>query len=133
MKNRAKCKLCESIIESFHQTDYVTCKCGEISVDGGEHHYRCAAKNWDNFLRVDDEDNIIIPTIKEKDDVKLLDIEAKEVPKLGYEELLKMLEDMIKTIEEMPPEAMLTSVNQYDLMSLMMIVVSIFKAEKSSN
>lgn len=129
MKNRAKCKLCESVIESFHQYDYVTCKCGEISIDGGQEYFRCSAKSWDNFLRVDDEDNIIIPKIKEKDDVKPLDIEPKEVAPLTKEELIKMLEDMAKSIEQLPPDAMTTYVNQYDLMSLILVLVSIFKAK----
>src|SRR5271166_4679007 len=57
IKNRAKCKLCKDILESFHQHDYVTCTCGEISIDGGTSYWRCAAKNWENFLRLDDNGN----------------------------------------------------------------------------
>ena len=51
MRNRAKCKLCDDIIESVHHHDYITCKCGEISVDGGDHYCRCSARNWENFIR----------------------------------------------------------------------------------
>jgi hypothetical protein len=128
MKNRAKCKLCESIIESFHTNDYVTCKCGEISVNGGNDFYGCSYKSQENFLRVDDEGNTIIPKFVEKEgDVKPLDIEP---PKLTKKDLIKILEDMVKNIENMPQAAMLTSVNQYDIMALMMILVSIFKAKK---
>ncbi len=36
--NKAKCKKCGDIIESKHVHDYVKCKCGAISVDGG-HYY----------------------------------------------------------------------------------------------
>lgn len=130
MKNRAKCKLCESIIESFHAHDYVTCKCGEIAVGGDDGLYPCAAKNWGNFLRVDDEGNTIVPTIKTKDDVKQLDIEEKEAPKPTRNDLIKMLDDMVKSIEQLPPNAMTTYVNQYDLMSFMMIMSAIFKAKE---
>lgn len=38
LSNKAKCKKCGDIIESKHVHDYVTCKCGAISVDGG-HEY----------------------------------------------------------------------------------------------
>lgn len=126
MRNRAKCKLCESIIESFHQYDFVTCKCGEISVMAGEGMH-CSYKDKENFLRVDDEDNIIIPKFIDKDsDVKPLDIDR---PKPTKQELIQILEDMIKNIENLPPEAMLTNINQYDFMSLMLILTSIFKTE----
>lgn len=36
IKNIAKCLLCGDIIESKHRHDYVTCKCGNLSVDGGK-------------------------------------------------------------------------------------------------
>lgn len=64
MRNRAKCKLCGDILESFHEFDYQTCKCNEISISGGLIRYECAAKDFSNFLRVDDEGNEIVPTIK---------------------------------------------------------------------
>lgn len=129
MKNRAKCKLCESVLESFHQFDYVECKCGEISIDGGEGVFKCFAKNWDNFLRIDDQGNVIVPKMKQKDevDVKPLYTENEKPTK---QDLIKILEDMIKNIENLPEHAMTQSVNQYDLMSLMMILVSIFKSDK---
>ena len=45
IKNAIQCKLCGDIIESKHVHDFVTCKCGACSVDGG-HDYlrRCFAK-----------------------------------------------------------------------------------------
>ena len=56
MRNIAKCKLCSSIIESKHRHDYVSCLCGEISIDGGNDYHKCFAKDWRNFVRVDDEE-----------------------------------------------------------------------------
>src|SRR5271166_4985866 len=103
MRNRAKCKKCESIIESYHDKDTVTCRCGEISVSGGD-KLGCSAMSWDNFLRVDDEGNIIVPTIK-------------EAPKVTKEDFLDALDEMIKKIEEMPSNAMVVSINHYDFVS----------------
>jgi len=50
LHNRAQCLLCEDIIESTHRHDYVSCKCGEIAVDGGRSYLRRSAKNFLNFL-----------------------------------------------------------------------------------
>lgn len=33
--NKAKCLICGEVIESKHVHDYVTCSCGNLSVDGG--------------------------------------------------------------------------------------------------
>jgi hypothetical protein len=67
MRNRAKCRLCNDIIESTHVHDYKTCSCGEISVDGGNEYHRCSAKDFHNFIRLDDKDNqhLIVGETKE--------------------------------------------------------------------
>lgn len=128
MKNKAKCKLCSSIIESYHSTDYVMCKCGEIIVDGGE-SMKCGAKNWDNFLRVDDEGNEIIVKVEDlndKDDVKPL---YNENEKPSKKELIGMLDEMINNIEMLPDNAKLTGINHYDYCALMMLLSQILKSE----
>ena len=49
--NKAKCRLCGDIIESKHRHDYVECKCGEISVDGGKDYLRRGFKDYyNNFI-----------------------------------------------------------------------------------
>ena len=40
IKNRWKCLYCNGIIESKHQHDYTTCKCGKSSCDGGASYIR---------------------------------------------------------------------------------------------
>ena len=113
MRNRAKCKACECIIESVQPSDEMSCKCGQISVSGGD-KLGCAAINWGNFLRVDDENNVIVPTIQDK------------APKPTKKDFLDALSDMIKKIEEMPPQAMCVSINHYDYLSLLILLSSIF-------
>lgn len=117
MRNRAKCKKCESIIESTSLGDIVYCKCGEISVSGGD-KLGCAAKDWNSFLRVDDEGNVIVPTIQ-------------EAPKPTKEDFIKALDEMIKSIEAMPPNAMVISINHYDFLSLLVLLQSIFSFDES--
>lgn len=127
MRNRAKCKLCKSIIESFHSMDYVTCKCGEISVDAGE-ALKCYAKDFANFLRVDDEGNEIIVTIQESADVKPL-CNPEEKKKPSRKELLDMLDNMIESIDSLPNNAMTTPINHYDFSSALILVSSILRAD----
>jgi len=119
MRNRAKCKACESIIESLSQNDEVTCKCGQISVSGGE-LLGCAAINWSNFLRVDDEGNVIVPVVKDK-------------PPVTKDDLLNALDELIKRIEEMPQQAMITAINHYDFVSLLILLSSIFRSDANKS
>ena len=44
IRNRAKCNLCNEIIESEFRHDYVQCKCGAIAVDGGKAYLRRAGQ-----------------------------------------------------------------------------------------
>lgn len=50
IRNSAKCKLCDDEIESTHRHDFVSCKCGEIFVDGGKDYRRHGAKNLANRI-----------------------------------------------------------------------------------
>lgn len=127
MRNLAKCKICNSVIESFHAMDYVTCKCGEISVDGGE-ALKCAARNWSNFMRVDDKGNAIVVKMATEVDVKPLDIQTLPTKK----ELVEMLDEMIKSFERLPEHAMLTPISHYDFCSALLLLSSIFKSELGS-
>ena len=131
MKNKAKCKLCNSIIESFHATDYVMCKCGEIAVDGGE-SLRCYANDFSNFLRVDDEGNEIVISVRDRLTSTEQPTAAPQLTNhesFSRQDLIKTVEDMIKTIEALPQQALSTSVNQYDYLSLLFLFLSLLRAE----
>lgn len=124
MKNRAKCKLCSSIIESFHSTDVVSCKCGEISVDGGDALY-CYANDWKNFLRVDDNGNEIIVKVSETEDT--LDPNYKMTKK----EMIEMLSLMATNIQKLPQNAMDLPITHYDFASLIILLSAIFESDLS--
>jgi hypothetical protein len=129
MKNRAKCKLCQSVLESFHRHDYVTCKCGEISITGGAYIYECSAQNWKNFLRIDDLGNEIIPKIIENgvDTSVSEETLSKNTSPLSKEEKIKELERMILSIEALPSQAMSSPISHYDLLSLLILLSSILR------
>lgn len=136
MKNRAKCKLCNTIIESFHSTDYVICKCDEIAVDGGD-ALLCYAKDFSNFLRVDDEGNEIIVKEKVPETTKSsTELSGRQGPYLVNEqkpptprdELIKELEGMIQTIENLPERALYQPVTQCELASVLMLLSAILRS-----
>src|ERR1700760_3075851 len=105
MRNRAKCKLCQDIIESKDRCDFVWCKCGEIAVDGGRDYFKATARNFENFLRIgDDGDEIEVIYQEKTKDLELVDPESSLLPKerLSREQLLDMLESTLKSIESLP-------------------------------
>ena len=40
IKNRARCKNCGDIIESYYRNDIKSCRCGAITIDGGHDYIR---------------------------------------------------------------------------------------------
>jgi hypothetical protein len=48
LRNAARCVKCGDVVESTHRHDFVTCKCGAISVDGG-HAYLRRVGNFGDF------------------------------------------------------------------------------------
>jgi ribosomal protein S27AE len=43
--NQIRCLNCGSVIISTHRHDFVTCKCGTVSVDGGTDYLRRCFRN----------------------------------------------------------------------------------------
>lgn len=50
--NRAKCKLCEQTVQSNSVHDYVTCVCGNLSVDGGTYYLKRGFKEQDSYIEL---------------------------------------------------------------------------------
>jgi len=50
LRNSAICALCGDMLRSRHQHDYKSCRCGEISIDGGNAYLKRSAKNLDNII-----------------------------------------------------------------------------------
>ncbi len=50
IRNSVRCKKCGDEIESKHRHDFVTCSCGNVSVDGGHAYYRRAfmSDEWED-------------------------------------------------------------------------------------
>ena len=109
------------MIESFHSTDYVMCKCEHISIDGGPGSLRCYAKDFANFLRIDDEDKEIPVTYTDKSEELFKETYAKPT----HQEKIDMLREMIKSIERLPQHAKYSPATQYDLAAALMIILSI--------
>ena len=125
MRNRVKCKKCLSIIESYHATDYVMCKCAEIYVDGGP-ALKCGANDYSNFLRVDDNGNEIVVKVTNGDKETQETHESPSKPTRA--ELLRMLDDMISNIERLPQHALMGPINHYDHVSSLILLSSILRS-----
>lgn len=124
-RNRAKCRLCGDVIESFHSTDYIMCKCGEISVADGS-ALRCGARDYNNFIRIDDNDCEIPVKVKDTNTT----YEPIDKPKsLTKSDLMYMLKEMITHYEGLPQHAMTAPVTHYDMLSVLMLMSALFKDE----
>ncbi|MBI2448861.1 hypothetical protein HYV49_01045 [Candidatus Pacearchaeota archaeon] len=52
-RNAISCKYCFDEIESKSVHDYVTCKCGIVSVDGGKDYLKRTYKNgYDDYIEL---------------------------------------------------------------------------------
>lgn len=135
MRNRAKCKKCLSIIESFHQHDYVTCQCKEIAISGGLHRLDTYANDWSNFLRVDDhgyEMSIQVkdPPITEDQDIKdCVDNTLTQSNLITRRDLIKELERLKDSYASLPEKIMYDPVTHSDLASVLLLLCAIFKAD----
>lgn len=120
MRNRGKCKSCGDIIESFHRYDYVECKCGKIAVDGGNDYFGVIAHDFSDFIRLDDEDNEIIPKIIEKD---------QENPTLSDTSLnmpINRLKFLIDNIKNLPLQGQQSFITNYDMQCVLEVVYELF-------
>lgn len=132
MRNRAKCKLCNDVLESYHRYDYVTCKCGEISIDGGNDYCNAAAKDWTNFLRIDDDGKEIPIKVIDKlsgedtnTSTPLSDVKRLDMPKITRADKRQALNDMIQKYEQLPQNALIQPCTHYDVLSVLLMIKSL--------
>lgn len=59
------CKLCGTSVFSFHRHDYRSCKCGEVSLDGGLDYHRVVANNLLNAIKAEGSIESNIKSIRE--------------------------------------------------------------------
>lgn len=123
MRKRAKCKVCNSILE-VTLYDMTFCKCGEVSIDmlSGEFHAN-VQDDINNLILVDDEGNEIIPKIATN---SLID---SEIPYHNSKQsLIYALEQMSKNIYSLPSEARSSPITHSDFGELITLLSSIFRA-----
>jgi hypothetical protein len=83
---------------------------------------RCAAKDFSNFSRVDDEGNeISVQVLGDKS----LENQPGEPP--NRTELLEMLEGLIHGYDNLPQHALLKPVSHADMQSALMIIYAILR------
>ena len=138
MRNRAKCKLCNDIIESTATYHFVTCKCGQISIDGGPSEYRrCLAHDWANFVYLDDDETerpLKVQKLEEnpKDQVaseKAKDSDKESVVTGKRAELMEVLKETLKNSENLPPHVRSSFVTYADLDGLVSLIYAILRED----
>ena len=64
IKNRARCKNCGDIIESYYRNDIKSCHCGAFTVDGGHDYIRRGFDKRENLENL----NILLYDMSDSDD-----------------------------------------------------------------
>ena len=52
ISNKAQCRLCGDIVESLHRHDYKSCKCGNMSVDGGKSYLKRSYRESNSIIEL---------------------------------------------------------------------------------
>ncbi len=145
---KAKCKLCNNIIEIKNRTDMFSCPCGEITIDYITTQLHASIKtDKTNLLFVDDEGNEILPkecfdkveevfspiTFNGPEDVAWIDGRsikeiAEEINMGSRRELLSMLDAMILQIDSLPQPAKYAPVTHSDFSELLTLVAALFRS-----
>ena len=55
LTNKAKCLICDDILESTSRHDSKTCSCGNLSVDGGHDYIRRSYREEDSYEDLSEE------------------------------------------------------------------------------
>lgn len=84
---------------------------------------RCFSNSWDNFVRVDDEGNEIVPEIIDD----FIPVEERR-SKPSKKELLEMLDSLITSYEKLPSSALSSPASNSDLHSALLILSSLIKS-----
>ena len=127
MRNRAKCKLCGDILESFHKFDQVECSCGEISITGGQYGFACGYKHIKNFIRIaDNNEEIPVKLARSYESDQEAGIEGIE-EQLPQEFTLEMVRQCAIEDKERDPKRLVTS---YDLYCLVEALYHVIKGKQ---
>lgn len=121
MRNRAKCKLCGDTIESYANDDTIECSCGEITISGGAQKLITWAKDYTNFLRIDDFDNEIEVKFVDKEQSTLKNYAS---PNFEKQKLLEEFKNLIDYYENMK----LHQVTNKDLADFMRLILLIMES-----
>lgn len=131
-RNRAKCKKCDDIIESFFVYDTVSCSCGEIAVSTGEGEgdakYLSSANDFANFIRVDDMDKEVPVDYRENKEKDNKEAEPAEDNKdMAIDSLLDVLKNKIEIVSNLPTHIQQSFVTQMDLADALSVVYALFR------
>ena len=70
IKNSIKCNLCGDIIISKNTNNFVTCKCGACSVDGGDEYlWRTFLNSPDDFTELSEYEDDVMELQKKQTEV----------------------------------------------------------------
>jgi hypothetical protein len=107
------------VLESYHKFDYVSCKCGEIAITGGDVAFEVFANDFSNIIRIDDQGNEVAVKVEENGELadKALVNEASKVVSKK-----ERVDSIISQLESLPSDAMSHPLTHYDLIYILRLI-----------
>ena len=103
----------------------VSCPCNEISIDGGTKKFRAAARDFKNFVRIDDEGNEVAVTLVDKPEPF---ISKEEKPLVDtYADKLAILMEMIDEAEKEHEHMSYANLSKREFAEAMLVIYSLLK------
>lgn len=136
MRNRAKCKKCDAVIESLYTGELVSCYCGEIEVyDGPQDNpndLKSRAYDYANFIRIDDDNKEHEVRFEEGGKLKTVDRSGKP----SAQEIMDVLKSRIDHYDHLPSQVQYSHVVYSDLIDILRCLVALhrlsFEEKKSA-
>lgn len=128
---KIQCKICNNIIEHI-DTEVIGCMCGEVLLDGEMQLIACKT-NTNNFTIIGNEDESM-HTISSQERDKVKEFAKKELEKtkeISREVCLDSLNEYIKCLKELPPQAMTAPVTHYDLLMVLELMSMILSFDST--
>jgi hypothetical protein len=88
---------------------------------------RCAAKDWSNFLRIDEQGKECKVSVKEGDDEPADKEEGAYIE--SVEDVLKNIEHMMGILDGLPQNAMTQPLTHYDMYSMLLLMSAVIKLQ----
>lgn len=125
LKSQAICKLCKIVVRVTPTVVFRTCSCGEIDYTAGVTGPVWNAQDVKNIAFIDDDGSEIPSTESSENTTE----STQQKTRPSKKEMVEMLKTYVKSYENLPMHALMAPVTHSDLVSTLLLIVSILETD----